>query len=71
MIIAISGVDCAGKSTQIELLEAHLRKQGKDPQRMWHRPGYSPELDLLRSMIRKIRPGSIPAPGESKEREQK
>ncbi|HIA03332.1 MAG TPA: hypothetical protein EYN66_15730 [Myxococcales bacterium] len=70
MIISISGVDCAGKSTQIELLEAHLRLDGKRPHRMWYRPGYSPELDLLRSLIRKMRPSAIPNPGDSDEREQ-
>jgi len=69
MIISISGVDCAGKSTQIELLEAHLRQNGKQPQRMWYRPGYSPELDSLRALIRKIRPNAIPTPGDSAQRE--
>jgi thymidylate kinase len=69
MIIAVSGVDCAGKSTQIDLLLAHLQENGRRPKQFWYRPGYSAELDALRSMIRKLRPGAIPSPGKSDERE--
>lgn len=69
MIIAVSGVDCAGKSTQIAMLEAHLRAHGAHPDVRWHRPGYSRGLDLARSALRRLRPGAIPAPGPSAARE--
>ncbi len=69
MIIAVSGVDYAGKSTQIALLEAHLRAHGARPDVRWHRPGYSRGLDLARAALARLRPGAIPAPGPSAARE--
>jgi thymidylate kinase len=69
MIIAVSGVDCAGKSTQIALLAQHLRAHGARPDVRWHRPGYSKGLDLARAAVRRLRPGAIPAPGPSAARE--
>lgn len=69
MIIAVSGVDCAGKSTQIAMLEAHLRALGARPDVRWHRPGYSRGLDLARAAVRRLRPSAIPAPGPSAARE--
>jgi thymidylate kinase len=69
MILAVSGVDCAGKSTQIAMLEAHLRAHGARPDVRWHRPGYSRGLDLARAAVRRLRPGAMPAPGPSAARE--
>ena len=53
MIIAISGVDCAGKSTHIELLRQHFISQGKKCAVFWYRPGYSDEMQKLKSILRK------------------
>ena len=53
MIIAISGVDCAGKSTQIELLRQYYISQGKSCRVFWYRPGYSDELHKLKQVLRK------------------
>ncbi|MCB9727453.1 MAG: thymidylate kinase [Deltaproteobacteria bacterium] len=69
MIIAVSGVDGAGKSTQIARLESWLRAHGARPEVLWHRPGYSPALDLARATLRRLRPGALPTPGPSAARE--
>lgn len=53
MIIAISGVDCAGKSTHIELLKQHFISQGKTCTVFWYRPGYSDEMQKLKTIVRK------------------
>lgn len=52
MIIAFSGVDCAGKSTQIRCLEEYFVSQGKTCKILWYRPGYSKELQLCKAWIR-------------------
>lgn len=54
MIIAFSGVDCAGKSTQIELLRQFFISQGKSCFVFWYRPGYSPEIQKLKNYIRPL-----------------
>lgn len=64
-LVAFSGVDCAGKSTQIALLRQRIEADGKSVSVFWYRPGYSRELDALRAAIRRWRPGTLPAPGAS------
>ncbi len=53
MIITFSGVDCAGKSTQIKALENYFISQGKTVKVFWYRPGYSKEMDFGKKIIRK------------------
>lgn len=70
MLIAISGIDCAGKSTQIALLCRALSARGLRTSTFWLRPGYSTELDLLRRLVRRLRPDSLPhVHGDAPERE--
>jgi thymidylate kinase len=59
-LIALSGIDCAGKSTQLALLEAALRSRGRKVRVFWFRPGYSRELDRLRALVRQVKPGALP-----------
>ncbi|MEZ4223830.1 MAG: hypothetical protein R3B13_22970 [Polyangiaceae bacterium] len=59
-LISVSGVDGSGKSTQIDRLARALRARGRSPRVFWHRPGYSAELDALRSLVRRVRPNSLP-----------
>ena len=54
MFIAFSGVDCAGKSTQIKLLADTFRLAGHPVKTVWHRPGYSAALDGARIWARKL-----------------
>jgi len=62
-VIAVSGVDGSGKSTQIELLTQRLRAAGRTPHVFWFRPGYSDELNALRAAVRRLRPGALPKDG--------
>lgn len=66
-VIAVSGVDGAGKSTQIELLAQRLRAAGQAPHVFWFRPGYSDEMNALRSLARRLRPGALPRAGAARE----
>ena len=52
MIIAFSGVDCSGKSTQIELLRQYFISKGKTCTVFWYRPGYSREMEYCKSLIK-------------------
>ncbi len=69
MIISLSGIDCAGKSTQLDCLERALIERGHSVRRVWFRPGYSPLMDKLRLALRKARPGSLPSASAPKARE--
>ncbi len=69
-LIAFSGVDCAGKSTQIGKLSEALTARGHRVQVRWFRPGYSKELDGLRRLARRLRPGSLPSAKETTAREE-
>lgn len=51
-LIAVSGVDGSGKSTQIELLAESLRRQGSTVVVRWFRPGYSPQAERLKRWLR-------------------
>lgn len=67
-LVTLSGIDCAGKSTQLALLDSALRARGPVV-RFWFRPGYSPELDLARKLVRQLRPGALPTARDSAARE--
>src|SRR5918999_5928089 len=61
LFVTFSGGDLSGKSTQVKLLSSKLRSTGHDVVTLWHRPGYSPRLDRIRSSVRRLRPGALPA----------
>ena len=50
-MIAFSGIDGAGKSTQIELLKTHFEQSEKKVELFWSRGGYSPGMMLLKSLF--------------------
>jgi thymidylate kinase len=70
MIISFSGLDGAGKSTQIDLLVKHLEEKGKKTKYLWSRGGYTPIFNLMKNVLRKVRPQSVPKSGKSEKREQ-
>lgn len=69
--VAFSGVDGAGKTTQIELLRQHLRNKAIHSRVYWARGGYTPGMESLKRFLRRARPNALPAPGRSKERDQR
>jgi thymidylate kinase len=68
MLIAMSGVDCSGKTTQLDLLEKWLSGKGLDSRRLWHRPGYSGWLQAIKSAARKLKPTALPTGEMNRER---
>lgn len=63
MLIVFSGLDGAGKSTQIELLLTDIRIQGADPIYLWVRGGYTPIFSAAKSVIRRLTGKRIIPPG--------
>lgn len=59
-LITVSGTDCSGKTTQIELLENALTERGEQVERFWFRPGYSQEMDAARKLVRRLVPRALP-----------
>src|SRR6185436_3648119 len=55
MLIALSGVDCAGKTTQRELLMEALREHGLRPRKIWTRAGYTPGLEAVKRALHPLR----------------
>ena len=62
-LIAFSGLDGAGKSTQIELLCARLRAGGLEPTVVWVRGGYTPIFERVKSVVRRAGGRHVPPPG--------
>ena len=69
LLITVSGVDCSGKTTQIDLLAAACEAQGLRTCTRWFRPGYSDRLDAIRARIRGRRADALPKAGPSDERD--
>lgn len=53
MLIEFSGLDCAGKSTQIDLLKSYLEDKGYATKVVWSRGGYTPGIETLKSIVRR------------------
>lgn len=54
VLIALSGADCAGKSTQRDLLVEALSAQGTPPISVYTRPGYTPGLTVVKGTLRAL-----------------
>lgn len=68
MLISFSGLDCAGKSTQIDLLQEYLRGKGLPVAMIWSRGGYTPGIEGMKNVIRG---GKSKAPEERTAEERK
>jgi dTMP kinase len=67
-LITFSGLDGAGKSTQIALLTDHLNRNGARPLYIWTRGGYTAVLQGLKTLSRRILHGRLPHSGNSPQR---
>ena len=56
-MISFSGIDCGGKSTQIERISEYLKSRGKRCRVIHSRGGYTPMLELVKNLIRRDRGG--------------
>jgi thymidylate kinase len=52
MLISFSGLDCAGKSTQITLLKEYLQDRGYAVSEVWSRGGYTPGIEAMKNLMR-------------------
>ena len=68
MIIAFSGTDGAGKSTQITRLAEVLDASGRQTRVVWFRPGYSSDVEAVKRGWRRLRGGRALKAGPSAER---
>lgn len=68
LIITFSGLDGAGKSTQMERVRACLEIQGRRTVRFWSRGGYTPGMEALKRWLRRSAPDRVPPPGQSLQR---
>jgi len=68
-LITLSGLDSAGKSTQIAILENYLETKNIKKIVIWSRGGYTPLFNLLKYLLRKTTVDKLPRPGKSKERD--
>lgn len=69
MLVTFSGLDGAGKTTQIERLGSRLEKHGKKIARLWGRGGYTPGFEWLKTFLRAVSGRRLPPPGKSSTRE--
>ena len=68
--VALSGIDGAGKSTQLELLERRLRTRGRDVVCMWTRGGSTSGALAVKALLRILAGKRLPAAGNSARREE-
>ncbi|MEM2001570.1 MAG: dTMP kinase [Candidatus Methanomethylicaceae archaeon] len=69
MLVTFSGIDGAGKSTQIQLLIDYLRQEGQEPIYVWARGGYTPMFEGLKALLRRFAKHLVPPPGDNPQRE--
>lgn len=68
-LIVFSGLDGAGKSTQIDLLMEDLQARGQQPIYLWTRGGYTPTFNALKALLRRLSRGrAVPPSGHNPQR---
>ncbi len=51
-MITFSGIDCSGKSTQIDLLKQHFKSNGIKHRVIWSRGGYTSWVEGIKNLVR-------------------
>ena len=69
-MIALSGIDGSGKSTQLELLKDYFRRQGVRTVCLWSRGGYTTLLNTIKDVCRRVAGNKLPVSGVSEQRKQ-
>lgn len=64
-----SGIDGAGKSTQIHLFCQQLQSLNYPTKKIWIRIGYTPLIHFLKVCLRRTGTGMLPKPGISEKRD--
>ena len=65
-LIVFSGLDGAGKSTQLDLLRTRLDAEGVRHVTYWSRGGYTPGMETAKALVRRLTGQRIlPPAGES------
>jgi thymidylate kinase len=67
-LVAFSGLDGCGKSTQIAALRARLERDGRTTAVVWTRGGYTPLFEGVKTLARRLAGGRLPPAGPSAER---
>jgi len=68
MLITFSGIDGAGKSTQIIILKKNLAQKGIKVKHIWARGGYTKGFEALKKILRFIFRKRLPKSGISEKR---
>jgi len=68
-LITFSGLDGAGKSTQVEQVLSSIRQHGRVPVYLWTRGGYTPTFERAKMAARRLLRRALPAPGSGVRRE--
>ncbi len=68
-LIVFSGIDGAGKSTQIQHLQKALKEQGQKTTYLWTRGGYTGPFNSLKSILRRLLGRRLPPSGRNEQRE--
>ncbi len=71
MLLTFSGLDGAGKSTQICLLVDWFKNHGSKVICLWARGGYTPGFESLKRILRLLIRKGLPAQGKSVSRQKK
>jgi thymidylate kinase len=69
MHIVFSGLDCSGKSTQIELLNNRFKARNQKSLVFWSRGGYTPGFQKLKDVLRFFSRNKLPKSGNSPKRD--
>ena len=65
MLITFSGIDCSGKSTQIELIKSHYNHSNRSVVTLWARGGYTPIFVFFKYILRILFVSQLPSQGNS------